>query len=365
MCAHWEIGRITTSARDSKVNGHVERLHRTLNSSMTMLMAKFGPEWDTYVDACLWAYRISVNETTGLSPFEILYGRPPITPLDHTLTLSPPLTHETEEAYHIWVSTRMQEMYDAVRRRQHIMAARNQQRRAKGCADVQYEIGDTVLYYQPEQQAHHSGSPHNTKFSAPAKWTAMWTGPHRITAISGKNSYDIRDGRTGLIREKCSVRSLWPYSPWSDEVPSTSPDIDKAYPWTIGGRVQKGTLFAVAADPARGTFWIGRTLADDVGGHLYFQWLSNSTNAKKDTSIDPFLPGWTTPANTTEVYKKQSTSKHTRPFTSIDTKTTISSWDCICHGFDLTTQNRVPAALRRHIKDYLHQAALRADSESS
>ena len=363
MCAHWEIARITTAARDSKANGHVERWHRSLNSSMTMLMARFGPEWDTYVDACLWGYRISVNETTGLSPFEILYGRPPITPLDHTLSLTPPHTHETETAYNIWVSKRMHAMYDVIRRRQHTMAARNQARRAKSCEEVEYEVGDTVLYYQPDQQPH-ANTNKASKFSAPAKWTSMWTGPHRITAKCGKNSYHIRDGRTGLIREKCSVRSLWPYCPWSDAVPSTSPDIDKAYPWVVGGRVKKGSLFAVAADPAKGTFWIGRTLSDDVGGHLYFQWYSNPANNKNGTSNDPFWPGWTNPAKSTEIWKRDQTKAHKTPLTSADTKTTITSWDCIAHGFELTTTGKIPAPLRRHIQDYLTQTADRHIDDS-
>ena len=363
MCAHWEIARVTTAARDSKANGHVERLHRSLNASMTMLTARFGCEWDTYVDACLWGYRISVNETTGLSPFEVLYGRPPITPLDHTLSLTPPHAHETEAAYKIWVSKRMHAMYDVIRRRQHAMAARNQIRRAKSCEEVEYEPGDSVLYYQPDQQPHANVSEHR-RFTAPAKWTSMWTGPHRITAKAGKNSYHIRDGRTGLIREKCSVRSLWPYCPWSDIIPSTSPDIDKAYPWTVGGRVRKGSLFAVAADPSKGTFWIGRTLADDVGGHLFFQWYSNAANAKNDTSKDPFWPGWTHATSNKELWKRTATGAHYGPLTSVDTSTTITSWDCMCHGFDLTAQGKLPTALRRHVLDYLAQTANTYDDTS-
>ena len=69
LCSNWGVEKIETSPHNSKGNGHVERYHRWVNSSMTALQVKFGPNWDEYVDACCFAYRVSVNESTGFSPF--------------------------------------------------------------------------------------------------------------------------------------------------------------------------------------------------------------------------------------------------------------------------------------------------------
>ena len=353
MCKHWDIAHITTSARDSKANGHCERFHRTLNTSMTMLMARFGPEWDTYVDACLWAYRTSVNETTGYSPFEVLYGHPPTLPLDHSLNLQRQTEFEDEHSYNIWVSQRTLAMYDDIRRRQNKAAERNRLRRSQDRQDFVYEPDETVLYYQPQQRVHGAASKdiRDKTFSAPAKWTNMWTGPHRIVRKTGQNSYMIRDGRTGLLHDNCSVRSLWPYQPWSDSIPSTSPVIDQAYPWVTGGRIAKGSLFAVATETNPRSFWIGRLLSDDVTDTIHFQWYSNNTHS----ATGPFRPGWIT-SDDKETYKVAPSPPIPapgRPYTSIDSNTKISSWDCICHNFTLTTTGHLPRAVRRHIEDYL------------
>lgn len=40
-----------------------------------------GREWDKHVPFLLWAYREVPNETTGRSPFELMYGREPVGPL--------------------------------------------------------------------------------------------------------------------------------------------------------------------------------------------------------------------------------------------------------------------------------------------
>ena len=42
--------------------------------------------WDTFLNLCLFAYRVSVHPTTGETPFYMLYGRQPRLPLDVTLT---------------------------------------------------------------------------------------------------------------------------------------------------------------------------------------------------------------------------------------------------------------------------------------
>jgi hypothetical protein len=55
----------------------VERFHRFMNHAMTMLAAQFGEDWTAYLPAVTLADNSSVTESTGYSPFALMYGRKP------------------------------------------------------------------------------------------------------------------------------------------------------------------------------------------------------------------------------------------------------------------------------------------------
>ena len=68
LCATWDIKKIETTGYQPQ-SVPVERFHRYLNSALTALHGRFGVNWDAYVDAVAFTYRVSVNESTGCSPF--------------------------------------------------------------------------------------------------------------------------------------------------------------------------------------------------------------------------------------------------------------------------------------------------------
>ena len=75
LCRKWGIKKIETSGYNSTGNSHIERFHRYLNAAMTIIYDKQDRDWDTYVPAVLFAYRVTVNDTTGYSPASLMYGR--------------------------------------------------------------------------------------------------------------------------------------------------------------------------------------------------------------------------------------------------------------------------------------------------
>ena len=54
--------------------GACERTHRTLASHLTPYMNKQSTNWDQYLPAVVFAMNIAVNESTGYSPFEVIFG---------------------------------------------------------------------------------------------------------------------------------------------------------------------------------------------------------------------------------------------------------------------------------------------------
>ena len=59
----------------------VERTIGTLKSMISKVAQKYPRSWPRYLSLILWAMRESVNETTGVSPYTLVYGRLPHGPL--------------------------------------------------------------------------------------------------------------------------------------------------------------------------------------------------------------------------------------------------------------------------------------------
>jgi transposase InsO family protein len=72
---------VTTSGYNPTGNSSVERFHRYLNSALSIVYAKVRPDWDEHIPSILFAYRASMNETTGHSPFYLEHGRDPQLPM--------------------------------------------------------------------------------------------------------------------------------------------------------------------------------------------------------------------------------------------------------------------------------------------
>ena len=69
------IKQLITAPYHPMCNGLVENLNGTLRGMLKKVCADQPKEWDRYVGPLLFAYREIPQESTGFSPFELLYGR--------------------------------------------------------------------------------------------------------------------------------------------------------------------------------------------------------------------------------------------------------------------------------------------------
>ena len=76
------IRRIRTSPYHPQTDGLVERFNGTLKGMLRKFVGRGRSDWDDYLPYLLFAYREVPQETTGFSPFELLYGRRVRGPLD-------------------------------------------------------------------------------------------------------------------------------------------------------------------------------------------------------------------------------------------------------------------------------------------
>ena len=69
------IERRRTTPYHSQNNGMVERLNGTLKSMIKKLSNDRTEDWDEMIPGVLFSYREIPNNTTGFSPFTLMYGR--------------------------------------------------------------------------------------------------------------------------------------------------------------------------------------------------------------------------------------------------------------------------------------------------
>ena len=66
---------VRTSPYHPQANGHVERFHGTLKAMLKKIVQKNPKLWHRFLPALLFACRELPSESTGFSPFELLFGR--------------------------------------------------------------------------------------------------------------------------------------------------------------------------------------------------------------------------------------------------------------------------------------------------
>ena len=82
VCKTLGIKKMKTTLYHPMANGLVERFNGTLKAMLRKYVASDPDTWDKYLPYLLFAYREVPQESTGFSPFELLYGRHVRGPLD-------------------------------------------------------------------------------------------------------------------------------------------------------------------------------------------------------------------------------------------------------------------------------------------
>ena len=75
VCKYLTIRKVNTTAYHPQTDGLVERFNDTLCKMLSIYSNSNQSDWDQNIPIVLFAYRISVQETTTYSPFQLLYNR--------------------------------------------------------------------------------------------------------------------------------------------------------------------------------------------------------------------------------------------------------------------------------------------------
>ena len=142
-------------------DGLVERFNRTLLMMLAMFAGEHKDDWDYLLPAVMMAYRSSVHESTGFSPYRLMFGEECTLPMDIGLPRrQPDLAEDVTSPYAVWVKDSLEVAVDQVRRHSDQRVVRRL-----------FAIGNWVMRYYPAGKK--------------CKLDSIWTGPYLIVATLG------------------------------------------------------------------------------------------------------------------------------------------------------------------------------------
>lgn len=198
-------------------NGQVERWNRSLKMLLRTHVTS-DTRWDESLSKCLMAYRASVHESTGFSPFALMYGTSMRLPCDNSLAT---VSEEMRAgALYLKLKEQLRSSHNGANRQLTNSRARQKKNYDRKMHETQFSVGDAVWLYHPAT----SGS---------RKLHKPWRGPFRILEVLEPCNYRIRfwgrqSGPTQVVhhnRLKCChdvERALKSYHLASDGNPSLS-----------------------------------------------------------------------------------------------------------------------------------------------
>ena len=133
-----ELHRLTgaiqrvTSAYHPQGNGLVERQNRTINNSLIKVLYSNPNDWPYVIEGVLFAHRVTTHASKKYSPFELLYNRKTVLPID--------IKHNTKDLSNL-DETFDKDMFDTVL--ESATSLRNQ---------IHHKVKDNIKNAQEKQQ---------------------------------------------------------------------------------------------------------------------------------------------------------------------------------------------------------------------
>jgi len=196
-----------TSAYHPQTNGLCERQNSTIKTGLRIYLSRNHQEdWDKYLQQITWAINTTPQATTRMTPFELIFARKPIQPLERSL----PTQKERRKTSQI-------EKYQQIRQDLKQIIEREQQRSKEIYDDKrgtqEYTVGDYVLVYNPATKIH----------EAP-KLKKKWTGPYMVIKKLSSVTYKVQRNDKTQVIHVCRMKPFFLNSSSSDEDPGQSKD---------------------------------------------------------------------------------------------------------------------------------------------
>ena len=190
LCLLGGSHKTRTTPYHPESDGMVERFNRTLLMMLAMFAGKNRDDWDDLLPAVMMAYRSSVHESRGFSPYRLMFGEECTLPMDIGLpTEQLETTEEITSPYAIWVRDALEEAYEQVRLHSGQAVQRQKRLYDRRAVKRNFTVGDWVMrYYAPAKKC---------------KLDSAWIGPYLVVSFMGWTIGIQKDPGSPIVMVHC------------------------------------------------------------------------------------------------------------------------------------------------------------------
>jgi transposase InsO family protein len=174
------VQQSTTSPYHAMGNGVIENFNKTIKNLLKKVTAERPKDWHRYLTPLMFAVRDTPQDSTGFTPFELLYGRSVRTPMTMLKELWSGEVDDPESKtsfeYVVDLRQRLEETCNLAKEELGKVQTRNQKYYNRKARDRKLRIGDSVLLLLPTE--------HN-------KLTLAWRGPYKVVETVGNVDYRV------------------------------------------------------------------------------------------------------------------------------------------------------------------------------
>lgn len=144
LCDFYGIKKSRTTPYHPQGNGQCERFNRTLHNLLRTLPVEQKSRWPEYLPQLLFSYNTTPHQTTGQSPYFLMFGREPQLPVDFLLgRVGDPTAGEVCD----WIlehQRRLQIAVEGTRKRMRLMAAQRKEKADRQSQEEVLPVGQPV-----------------------------------------------------------------------------------------------------------------------------------------------------------------------------------------------------------------------------
>ena len=184
MCKILGIHKTRTTPYRPQSDGMIERANQTIENMLSAFVSTNKRDWDEHIPLLMLAYRAAVHESIGVSPAEMVFGRPISLPIDLLLgRVEPEIqnTYETEYANNL--SNKIAKIHNFARDKLQIQVDKMLRQYSSQIHLNRYEPGDAVWHSTPRNF-----------IGGGSKLDRNWKGPFIVSKRINDVIYQIKIG---------------------------------------------------------------------------------------------------------------------------------------------------------------------------
>jgi len=182
LCELLNIKRYHTSAYHPQSNSTVERSNSILAKALSAYVDENQSNWAKLLPSIMYSFRVTPStESSGFSPFHLLFGREMTLPVDINVLPKPTLPSSTREYLEDLIQ-QLKISHDVAKKNMEFQNTKSKNRFDKTAKAPDFKVNDKVLLRQ-----------HASKPGLSPKLAPKWNGPYVIVTVGPKNTYYIKD----------------------------------------------------------------------------------------------------------------------------------------------------------------------------